>query len=83
VLPDWLQEIAALTTLALASVWLVWRWLAIGKPRAQPGCARCEHNPQAADRPSLGGASTRASVGVRSARSTGPRRALGLRVLDS
>lgn len=71
-LPDWLQEIAALTTLALAGVWLVVRWLAIGKPRAQPGCARCEHNPAGGSgKPGNSGKPT--SVGVRSAQ---------LRVLD-
>jgi hypothetical protein len=83
VLPDWLQEIAALTTLALAGVWLVLRWLAIGKPRAQPGCARCEHNPQSGPasgqsgqpgRPGRPGPGEPTSVGVRSAQ---------LRVLDS
>ncbi|HVH99418.1 MAG TPA: hypothetical protein VM869_11920 [Enhygromyxa sp.] len=44
-MPDWAQDIAAITTVIAAAVWLVLRWLRIGKPRAaQPGCARCEHN---------------------------------------
>jgi hypothetical protein len=48
-MPDWAHELAALTTVAAAAVWLVVRWFRIGKPRStQPGCARCDHNPMAA-----------------------------------
>lgn len=45
-MPDWAQDLAAITTVLAASVWLILRWLRIGKsPAADPGCARCEHNP--------------------------------------
>ena len=43
--PDWAQDFAAITTVLVAAVWLLVRWLRIGKPRAsEPGCARCEHS---------------------------------------
>jgi hypothetical protein len=46
--PDWAQELAAITTVAAAAVWLLVRWLRIGKPReTTQGCARCDHNPMA------------------------------------
>jgi hypothetical protein len=66
--PGW-QDIAALTTVGLAALWLLARWLEIGKPRAnQAGCARCDHNVMPREAPSseIGG-------GIRSAR---------LRVID-
>lgn len=44
-MPDWAQDFAAITTVVAAAVWLVIRWLRIGKPRATDlGCARCDHN---------------------------------------
>ncbi|MFO7566500.1 MAG: hypothetical protein R6X02_27910 [Enhygromyxa sp.] len=44
--PDWAQELAAITTVLAAAVWLLVRWLQIGKPRGGDiGCARCDHNP--------------------------------------
>ena len=61
---DWLHEIAALTTITLAGIWLVLRWLQIGKPRAAAGCSRCEHNPTGARSPG----SETASAGIRSAK---------------
>lgn len=49
-IPDWLQDPAALATVALAVVWLAVHWLRIGKPRgSQAGCSRCESNPSATD----------------------------------
>ncbi|PRQ04083.1 hypothetical protein ENSA5_11310 [Enhygromyxa salina] len=42
-LPQWFHELATMTTLVAAAVWLMVRWLRIGKP-AQVGCARCDHN---------------------------------------
>jgi hypothetical protein len=45
--PSWLHELAAITTLTLAVVWLVVRWLRVGKPRVdQPGCSRCDRGDQ-------------------------------------
>lgn len=65
-MPDWLQEIAALTTVVLAAVWLLVRWFEIGKPRASsPGCARCDHNvlvPNAGREPTHGVRSARLRV---------------------
>ena len=44
-MPDWAQDIAAITTVLAAAVWLAVRWLRIGKPRSSDlGCARCDHN---------------------------------------
>lgn len=40
-LPTWLHTLATALTLAGASVWLVVRWLRIGRPRSEPSCARC------------------------------------------
>jgi hypothetical protein len=46
VVPVWAHELAAIVTVLAAAVWLLVRWLRIGKPRgSDPGCARCEHNP--------------------------------------
>jgi hypothetical protein len=57
--PSWLHELAAIATLALAVVWLVVRWLRVGKPRGdQLGCSRCDR----------GGAGQGQGQGVRSAR---------------
>lgn len=44
-MPDWAQDLAAITTVLAAAIWLLVRWLRIGKPTSNPGCARCEHNP--------------------------------------
>ena len=46
-LAPWLHELASLVTVMAAAVWLVWRWLRIGRPRAElvVGCARCDRNP--------------------------------------
>jgi hypothetical protein len=38
------HEIATFVTLTMATVWLVVHLARISRPRAQVGCARCEHN---------------------------------------
>ncbi|NVB38497.1 hypothetical protein G6O69_11710 [Pseudenhygromyxa sp. WMMC2535] len=45
-LPAWLHELAAITSVVLAALWLVFRWLRIGRPQGSPACARCERAPQ-------------------------------------
>lgn len=64
-LPIWLHTLATALTLAGASVWLIVRWLEIGRPRADAkGCARCAH----AGPTALSSGIRSASSGIRSTR---------------
>jgi hypothetical protein len=60
VLSATVHELATFATLTAAAVWLVVHFARISRPRAQVGCARCEHNVAAT------GEHVRASTGVRS-----------------
>ncbi|GEM_PF-2809352 len=81
-LPPWLHESAALLSVALAALWLVFRWWKVGESGElggfggagqAVGCARCDRNPLGA---------TPSAQAQAQAESSRARRSRALRVLS-